>query len=793
LLDWIVKNYFGFSHLLPESENQVSLHYLLPSPFQSSFWVYLLFVLVGLGLIWFVYRMNASQLSTYKKVIFFFLRTCSFLLLVVFLIRLSLKIDQIDKPGLVILIDQSKSMAFRDDYGAKYKSIKIKDEKKTRYPSRIEMVQSVLSNQSNGLLGELTDRYHVYLYQFSEKPVPLLPADSNETHSPEEIANSLLQIKPEGENTLIASSVRSVLREFRGRPPAALVVFSDGVSSSGYSEQLSEVAEESFGQYVPIYPIGVGSDKALRDINIVHLDAEDVAYVNNPVRFSALIRSNGYKKKSVTVQLKSIKSAQVFDEKEILLTEEDSIATVDLYYESDKTGSEEFIVNLKGVEDELVQQNNQLTRTVEFKEEDLKVLLIEGYPRWEFRALKDLLEREQSITLKTLLQDADLEYSRADKTALNHLPVKLTELLKFDVVIMGDIDVTAFSTRDIQNLTDYVVKGHGGLFMIAGDVYTPSAWTKTPFLSVLPFQKNIQPDLSKEMNIELTDAGKNQFKFFQFSEESQQNEEIWNKFPPIHWLYHSDNLKPGVIPLVQTSPDEGLKPQPVITFHRIGNGKVLFHFTDELWRWRFRTGDLYSGKYWGKVIRFLSRSRIRGTSHLAELLVDQESVNQGESVGFLLRYYDGSVIDIGENEMNLQIISSDGEMEEVTLHQNELKKIEFRANWIARETGTFHIVVESPSNENGMPETDIIVKNVDQELLKRSLNRDDLKKASETSKGKYFHITDVANLPGNLPAGSPVVLDSPTMIPLWNRWELLLFFSILLSVEWIMRKQNKLD
>ncbi len=797
MLDWIVKNYFGFSHLLPESENQVSLHYLLPGPFQSSFWLYPLFILLGLGLIWFVYRMNASQLPTHKKIILFILRTCSFLLLLVFLIRLSLKIDQVDKPGLVILIDQSKSMSFRDDYGSKHYSKSIKDEKKSHYPSRIEMVQSVLSNQSSGFLDKLTGRYHVYPYQFSEKPAPLLSADSKELHSPEEISHSFLQIKPEGENTFIASSVRSVLGEFRGRPPAALVVFSDGVSSSGYSEQLSEVAEESFGQYVPIFSIGVGSDNALRDISIAQLDVEEIAYINNPVRFSALVRSSGYKKKKVSVLLKSNNSSEIIAEKEILLTKENPVTTVDLFYESDKTGTQGFVVSLKGVEDELVQQNNQLTRTVEFKEEDLNVLLIEGYPRWEFRALKDLLEREQSITLKTLLQDADIEYSHADKTALNHLPVKLTELLKFDVIIVGDVDVSAFSASDIQNLTDYVVKGHGGLLMIAGDKYTPAVWAKTPFVSVLPFQNNSQenviPDLSEEIKIGLTDAGGNQFKLFQFAEENQKNHEIWNGFPSIHWLYQSKNLKPGVIPFVQTAPGEGQKPQPVITFHRVGNGKVLFHFTDELWRWRFRTGDYYSGKYWGKAIRFLSRSRIRGTSHLAELLVDKKSVNQGESVGILLRYFDGSVIDIGENDINLQVYSSDGKMEEVILHQNDLKRTEFRANWTARETGTYHVMVESPSSKNDMPVTDIIVKNIDQELLNRTLNRDDLIKASEISKGKYFHITDVATLPEDLPPGSPVVLDSPTMIPLWNRWELLLFFSILLSVEWIMRKQSKLD
>ncbi len=57
---------------------------------------------------------------------------------------------------------------------------------------------------------------------------------------------------------------------------------------------------------------------------------------------------------------------------------------------------------------------------------------------------------------------------------------------------------------------------------------------------------------------------------------------------------------------------------PLIAMHRFGGGKVIFHATDETWRWRFRVGDLYLGRYWVQAIRYLSRSKLLGRDRIAQ-------------------------------------------------------------------------------------------------------------------------------------------------------------------------------
>ena len=86
------------------------------------------------------------------------------------------------------------------------------------------------------------------------------------------------------------------------------------------------------------------------------------------------------------------------------------------------------------------------------------MLLVQAYPSFEFRYLKNMLERDSTIQLKTVLQDADLEYAELDQTALRVFPVRREELFAFDVVIFGDVNPSFLSASVLANLHDFVEK-----------------------------------------------------------------------------------------------------------------------------------------------------------------------------------------------------------------------------------------------------------------------------------------------------------------------------------------------
>ena len=53
--------------------------------------------------------------------------------------------------------------------------------------------------------------------------------------------------------------------------------------------------------------------------------------------------------------------------------------------------------------DETLVDNNKLSAPISIREEKLRVLVVESYPRWEYRYLRNALSRDPGIELACLL------------------------------------------------------------------------------------------------------------------------------------------------------------------------------------------------------------------------------------------------------------------------------------------------------------------------------------------------------------------------------------------------------
>ena len=117
---------------------------------------------------------------------------------------------------------------------------------------------------------------------------------------------------------------------------------------------------------------------------------------------------------------------------------------------------------------ELQADNNRLERAVNVRKEKLRVLLVDSEPRYEYRYLKNYLEREETIALSVVLLSSDPEYSDQDRSALPTFPAAKDELFGYDVVLLGDADPGFLSASQMQNLSEFVTEKGGGLLFIAG-------------------------------------------------------------------------------------------------------------------------------------------------------------------------------------------------------------------------------------------------------------------------------------------------------------------------------------
>src|SRR5690606_6423503 len=120
--------------------------------------------------------------------------------------------------------------------------------------------------------------------------------------------------------------------------------------------------------------------------------------------------------------------------------------------------------------------NNRLERTIDVRDEKLKVLGAAGCPNYEHRYLHSPLSRDLTFEPATPLQEADIEHTSPEATALAQLPLKTEEIEEYDVVVLIDLDPRLLPPRWWQNIQYLVVKRGGGLALVAGPRYFPSQY-----------------------------------------------------------------------------------------------------------------------------------------------------------------------------------------------------------------------------------------------------------------------------------------------------------------------------
>ena len=76
---------------------------------------------------------------------------------------------------------------------------------------------------------------------------------------------------------------------------------------------------------------------------------------------------------------------------------------------------------------------------------------------------------------------------------------------------------------------------------------------------------------------------------------------------------------------------------PIVLYQFVGAGKSMFNAVDDTWRWRFRVGDRYFGRYWIQTIRFLARSKLLGRKQ-AEVTTDRRRYQRNQPVQVRVRF-----------------------------------------------------------------------------------------------------------------------------------------------------------
>jgi hypothetical protein len=267
------------------------------------------------------------------------------------------------------------------------------------------------------------------------------------------------------------------------------------------------------------------------------------------------------------------------------------------------------VYTLELAANDAVPQNNTARFTVQVVQEKINVLLIEGFPRFEFKLIKSVLEVDPLVNLVSVCHipggGVHVQGEPLHKNAEQGLISAQADLFKYDVIVLMDVPRAMFraggdtTESRLQHIVQFVTKRGGGLVVLGGqDVYRAGRYGDSHLAEILPF------DLSNRV------GGEDQFDglfyvsvpkpayehpLLQLLPDPAGNRERLNSLRQLDGSNNVGRFKPLATPLMTRSIHAKGKgdtlverESPILGYLAVGDGKVLAAAVDTLWRWQLQ-------------------------------------------------------------------------------------------------------------------------------------------------------------------------------------------------------------
>ena len=569
----------------------------------------------------------------------------------------------------------------------------------------------------------------------------------------------------------------------------AVVLLSDGDFNLG--QPPVGAAQKYRLRGVPIFTIPVGTETRLPDLDLLTVTAPTYGIVGENVQIPFTIRSSLDRQVRTIVRLRDDSGRE--RTKNIVLAP--NAETYDsILWRLEKEGSSTLTLSVPVEDGELVSANNTRAFTISGRPERIRVLIVETLPRWEFRFLRNALQRDPGVELSCLLLRPELGPG-GGADYIEKFPETLEELSKFDVVVLGDVGVgenqlTKEQCALIRGLVEHQASGVVFLPGRQGNQFTLLDTELSDLIPVTLDEKNKQgfPEtLATPLN--LTTEGRASL-LTMLGDSEEENPEIWRRLPGFFWHAPVIRAKGGTEVLAVHANRRGpFGPVPLMVTKSAGSGKVLFMGIDSAWRWRRGVEDLYHYRFWGQVARWMSYQRNMAAGQRVRLFYTPERPEPGASVTLNANAFDANGAPLKEGAVSVDITSPDGKTQRVELQKNETEwgsytgrfKIDLPGAWKLRAT---------VFGASDLPtETTILAQGVDIEKTGQPARLDVLEEIAEVSRARSILPEQLAELIGEINA-LPEPRPLENRIPLWSHWGTLVLLILLLGTFWVGRKLN---
>ena len=694
------------------------------------------------------------------------------------------KTDITPPMNLPILADTSRSMEIRD--------VEFNGESLTR----LALANHLLFGSSSQFVPNLNKRFDTHLYRFDEQS--------------RQISEQLNPLEITGDLTDIAASIQTVVREWRGQQTAGVVIITDGAHNAS-----TFPLEDVLRLQIPIYPIGIGAPEPPKDLKIAKIEVNPVVYVEHEVPVHITIQSNGYSGNQVRLSLRRTEESEnegsVVNATSVTLTD-DSAQVVEFNLIPESEGNFQYVASLPTLEGEISSENNRKVFLLKVVKTKLRVLYIDGRPRWDYVFLKRALERDPNIDstcvilsnkrqhqLRDTLLSATKGYypQNEDLNEVRQFPDTLRKLMTYDVLIVGDILSNTLNATQQAAVVDFVEK-HGKAVIFLGGQRSLgiNGLTKTSLSSLLPavLPSNGCIANNEDFTLELTQSGA-YHPITRLANTKANNEAIWRDLPPLSRWFGGLQLRRGATELSVYRRDTLSSPIPIIIFQRSGLGKSLLIAAEGVWNWgfgvwSFKNEDNTYPEFWAQAIRWMAA---RGEEKQISVTTDLPTYSVGDDVEITVLAYDESFRPLDNAVIDIEVLPSSNRPFQLHARANSASAGSYTAQFNADNQGNYYIKASGRQGDVVIGEdlTEIFVQLQLAELENPQLDESLLKQLATKTGGGYLTFAEAATLPEKINALQRTIFATEER-DLWDTPLVLICVVAFLGMEWFLRKRRGL-
>ncbi len=651
-------------------------------------------------------------------------------------------------------------------------------------------------------------------------------------------------------STDFTKTLEKILSETPFEEIAGFVVVTDGRHNGDAG--VDAVARRLGAAKVPVNTVLVGGSRPPVDLAIADARAPESVFEGEKVRVSGSIQALGSHGKSSKLRL--LVNGETVDAKhemDVDVNGDDFVKEFRFVHVPEAKGVYHYTLRLDPVEGEEFPENNEWTLDVAVSDDRTNVLLVDDFPRWEFRYLRNLFYgRDKSVHLQEYLVHPDKVAGFEDElppasagrkfgdSKSGSFPVDRNEWRKFHVIILGDLGDDVLTPR-VVNEIKYCVEERGALLVLIDGpramphkVSNPALRELMPTETALEEEDNVAtPDES--FHLRLAPAGRGHPVMAQ-SSSSFENELIWNDFPEMRWRHPVLGVKPGAEVLAYAEPEgadaagvaarqaaRDLESDPeaavamlakmredqaksaLVVARTAGRGKVLQLNTDRTWRLRYRVGDTHHHQFWGQVLRWGAGEKLRAGNDYVRLGTDALRYTPTDRVRIQARFQDEdfNALDTLKPEVVVRD-ASDREIRRTRLRLREDGNGFYEAELDPfPDPGAYTVLLDCPEAgrilggdypQNLRTRYVVVTSRRPSELVNVSASAEVPRRMARDTGGIVVRPSSLAKALEGFGEGRKV-LHERSEVFLWDHWLVLVLLVSMLAAEWILRKKAGLS